>query len=169
MERKSGKLSIDDEGKLILTGEVFDGHGSYDFNAYVDTGSIFGIILTQELADAVCAKVKGEVVISTGAGSGQTRGQIRNANLRFGDLVIENYQITVVQGDRNLIGIKFLQDVGVGMLVDFHKGKTMGGLITSERKLVRSLGKTAHCFLEHKNDMAKSHEPCPTCGQQGEL
>lgn len=168
MERKSGKLIINDEGKLILTGEVFDGHGSYDFNAYVDTGSIFGIVLTQELADAVCAKVEGEVDISIGAGSGQTKGQIRKANLRFGELVIENYQITVVKGNRNLIGIKFFQDVGAGMIVDFHKGKTMGGLITNERKLVKAIGKTAHCFLEHKNDIVKSYEPCPICGQQGE-
>jgi hypothetical protein len=168
MERKSGKLIIDDNGKLILTGEVFDEHGSYDFNAYVDTGCSFGMVLTRELADAVCAKVEGEIDISIGGGSNTVTGQKRRVNLRFGELVLNNYKITVVDGTRNLVGIEFFQDTGTIMLVEFHKGKTMGGLITNDRRFASALGKTAHCFLVHKNDITKSNEPCPICGTKGE-
>jgi len=168
MEQKSGKLIINDDGKLILTGEVFDGHGSYDFNAYVDTGSSFGMVLTRELADAVCAKVEGDINISIGGGSNTVKGQKRRANLRFGELILTNYEITVVNGTRNLAGIKFFQDAGIIMLVDFHKGKTMGGLITNNRRFARALGKTAHCFSVHKSDITKSNEPCPICGAKGE-
>lgn len=130
MEQKSGKLIIDDNGKLILTGEVFDQHGSYDFNACVDTGSTFDIVLTRELADAVCAEVKGEIKnISIGAGSNKTNGLIRRTNLRFGGLELLNHEVIVIDGgNRNLVGIKFFQDTGITMLVDFHKGKTMGGI-----------------------------------------
>jgi hypothetical protein len=168
MEQKSGKLIIDDNGKLILTGEIFDGYGSFDFGAFVDTGSPFGLVLTKELADAVCAKYEGEINISTGAGSNSTKGQIRRANFRFGGLTLQNYEITVVNGNRNLVGINFFQDTGIIMLVDFHKGKTMGGAITNDRKLANALGKTSHCFLVHNNDITKSNEPCPICGVCGE-
>lgn len=168
MEQKSGKLTIDSSGKLILTGEIFDEHGSFNFEAFVDTGSPFGLVITRELADAVCAKCEKEINISTGAGSNSTKGLISKANFRFGDLTLQNYEATVVNGNRNLVGIKFFQDTGIIMLVDFHKGKTMGGAITDDRKFARALGKTSHCFFVHNNDITKSNEPCPICGAQGE-
>ena len=168
MERKSGKLIIDDNGELILTGEVFDERGSYDFNACVDTGCSFGMVLTKELADAVCAKVEGEINIIIGGGSKTVNGQKRRVNLRFGELVLQNYEIIVINGNENLVGIEFFQDTGIIMIVDFHKGKTMGGLITNDRRFARALGKTAHCFLVHKNDITKSNEPCPICGAKVE-
>lgn len=168
MAQKSGKLIIGDNGKLILTGEVFDGHGSYDFNADVDTGSSFGMVLTRELADAVCATVEGKIDISIGGGSETISGQKRIANLRFGELVLNNYEIIVVNGTRNLVGIKFFQDTGTMMLVDFHKGKTMGGLITNDRRIAIAIGKTVHCLSVHKFDITKSNEQCPICGAKGE-
>lgn len=168
MEQKSGKLIIDENGKLILTGEIFDGHGSFNFETFVDTGSPFGLVVTKELADAVCAKYKREINISTGAGSNSTKGQICRANFRFGSLTLQNYEVTVVNGNRNLVGIKFFQDTGIIMMVDFHKGKTMGGAITNDRKFAGVIGKTAHCYFSHNNDIIKSNEPCPTCGMRGE-
>ncbi|MFA5829233.1 MAG: aspartyl protease family protein [Candidatus Gracilibacteria bacterium] len=168
MEQKSGKLIIDNNGKLILTGEVFDDHGSFDFNAFVDTGSSFGMVLTKQLADAVCAKYERDINISIGGGSNATTGQICRANLRFGDLTLQNYEVTVVNGNRNLVGIKFFQDTGIIILIDFHKGKTMGGAITTDRRFAKAIGKTSHCFFVHNNDITKSNEPCPICGAQGE-
>lgn len=168
MEYKSGKLKIDDNGKLILTGEVYDDHVSLDFDAFVDTGSSFGMVLTRQLADSVCAKYEGEIDISIGGGSDSTTGQIRKANLRFGNLTLQNYEVTVVNGNRNLVGIKFFQDTEVIMLIDFHKGKTMGGAITNDRKFARAIGKASHCFLVHNNDITKSNYPCSICGAQSE-
>lgn len=165
---ESGKLAIKDNGKLILTGEVFDEYGSHNFDAYVDTGSDFGMVLTRGLADAVCAKVEDEIGISIGGGSSTVRGQKRRANLRFGELTLKDYEITVVNGTRNLVGIKFFQDTGIMILVDFHKGKTRGGLITNDRRFVSALGKTTHCFLGHKEDITKSDEACSICGARGE-
>lgn len=168
MEQESGKLIIDENGKLILTGEIFDGHGSYPFNAYVDTGSSFGLVITRKLADAVCAKVEGEIDISIGGGSKTVTGQKRKANLRFGELILNNYEITVVSGTRNLVGIQFFQNAHIAMLVDFNQGKTRGGLITNQRRFASALGKTAHCFTVHRTDITKSNEPCPICGAKGE-
>lgn len=168
MEQKSGKLLINDAGKLILTGEIFDGHGSFNFETFVDTGLSLNMVITRELADAVCAKIEGEVKnISIGGGTSSVDGQIRMANFRFGDLVIQNYKVAVINGSRNLVGIKFFQDVGILMLVDFHKGKTMGGILTSERKFANIIGKTAHCYFSHNIDISKSNEPCPSCGARG--
>lgn len=169
MQQKSGKLIINSIGKLILTGEIFDGHGSFDFEAYVDTGSSFNMVITRELADAVCAKVEEEIKnISIGSGSNTTDGQIRRANFRFGDLLLQNYNVTVVNGSRNLVGIKFFQDTGIIMLVDFHRGKTMGGIIINDRKFAGVIGKVSHCYFSHNNDISKSNEPCPICGARGE-
>ena len=83
------------------------------------------------------------------------------------DLIIQNYKVTVVNGTRNLVGIKFFQDVGIIMLMDFHKEKTNGGIITSEQKFVNILGKTAHCYFSHNIDISKSNEPCSSCGARG--
>ncbi len=166
---QSGKLIIPNNGKLILTGEVFDDHGNHHFNAYVDTGCNFNIALTQELADAVCAPVTGkEINISTGAGTGSTIGHERIVNLKFGNLTIKNYKIIAIPGKRNLIGVNFFQDVGIIIIADFHKGKTQGGIITSDRKVASIFGKTAHCFFSHGLDISNSDKPCPVCGQKGE-
>lgn len=168
MEQKSGRLIIDDNGKLILTGKIFDSHNSFDFDAFVDTGSSFGMVLNTQLADAVCAKYERDIEISIGGGSNSITGQIRKANLRFGDLTLHNYKITVVSGNRNLVGIKFFQDTGIIMLVDFYKGKTMGGAITNDRRFAKVIGKTSHYFFIHNNDITKSDEPCSICGMQGD-
>lgn len=169
MNQETGKLIIDKNGKLILTGEIFDNHGSYSFDAYVDTGSSFGLILTRELADAVCAKIEEKISnISIGGGSNSVIGHKRKANLRFGELTLSNYEITVVEGGtRNLVGIKFFQDTQILMLIDF-KGKTSGGLITNDRRFASAIGKTAHFLTVHKTDITRSDEPCPICNDRGE-
>lgn len=80
----SGKLTIKNE-KLFLAGEVFDKHGSYHFEAGIDTGSSFGFVMQKELADAVCAPVvRPTGLIDTGAGTGRITGLYRKVNLRFG-------------------------------------------------------------------------------------
>lgn len=67
----------------------------------------------------------------------------------------------------NKVGTKFFQDTGIIMLVDFYKGKTMGGIITSDRRFAGAIGKTSHCYFSHNNDIVKSNEPCPICELQG--
>jgi predicted oxidoreductase len=167
MKRESGKLVITAKGKLILTGEVFDSHGSYPFDAFVDTGSDFGLVLTQELADAVCAKVEGEINISIGGGSQSIVGQKRKVSLKFGEMAVTDYEVTVISGTRNLIGIKFLQDANILMVADFKPGKTSGGIITNNRKYASIIGKAAHCAFSHQIDITGSHLPCPICGARG--
>ena len=160
---------INEVGKLILTGEIFDDHGSYAFEACVDTGLSLNMVITKELADSVCAKVEGKIEnISIGGGSNTTDGLIRRANFRFGNLLLQNYNVAVINGSRNLVGIKFFQDTKTIMLVDFFKGKTMGGIITNDRKFASAIGKISHCYFCHNNDISKSNEPCPTCGVRGE-
>lgn len=169
MERRSGKIKIDSTGKVILTAEIYDEHGSFDFDAIVDTGSSFGMVITKGLADAVCAKVLGEIEnISIGGGTDTINGQLRVANFRFGDLLdIPNYKVIVTDGTRNLIGVKFFQDNNILLMIDF-KGTTSGSLITNDRKFASALGKTTHYLEIHKNDITKSNEPCTICGARGE-
>ena len=166
-EQKSGQIRITNDGKVILTGEIFDQHGSYPFEAFIDTGSSFGLIITQELADAVCAPVLEEVNICIGAGSGNTKGHTRLANFRFGDLEIKNYRATAVKGSRNLVGVKFFQDISAAVLLDFHQGKTAGCFLSTDQKFVRMLGKSLHCATVHGLDICESTKPCPVCGQMG--
>ncbi len=151
-----------------MTGEIFDKHGAYTFDAYIDTGSIFGLVLEKNLADAVCAQIEKEVNVSIGAGSKNIVGQIRKVNLQFGGLSVKNYPAVVVDGDRNLIGVKFFQDAGIAIVFDFLKGKTMGGFVTTDRKLIKAVGKTSHCFLSHNTDITKTYESCPICGERWE-
>jgi len=167
--KKSGQLNISDDGKLILTGEVFDTHGYYIFDAAIDTGASLGITLTQELADAVCAPVvEARIPISIGAGSNSIEGCLRKVNLRFGGLEVKNYTATVIKGTRNLIGIKFLQEAGILLVADFHREKTLGSFISSDRNHARLIGKTFHCVNVHNFDICKINDPCPVCGMDGE-
>lgn len=167
----SGKLRIDEiTGKLFLVGEVFDDHGSYLFEAGIDTGSDFGLVIQRGLADAVCAPVVSTTgPISIGGGSGSVEGLYRKVNVKFGELIVHNYEATVLNGnsDRNLIGVKFLQEAGLLLLADFHEGITKGGFVTSERKFALAIGKTCHCLSVHNLDLCDCSKPCPVCGQLG--
>ena len=167
----SGKLRIDEKsGKLFLAGEVFDDHGSCLFEAGIDTGSDFGLVLQRGLADALCAPVISTTgPISIGGGSGSVEGLFRKVNFRFGELVVENYQAVILNGDsdRNLIGIKFFQDAGLLLLADFHAGITKGGFISSDRKFAMAIGKTCHCLSVHNVDLCNYSSPCLACGQVG--
>lgn len=164
MDRTSGELKFSQEGKLILTGEIFDSHNTFLFEAFVDTGSTFGIIITRELADAVCAPDNGPVQINAGAGSVSSEGHKSVVNLKFGQLICRNYPVTIINGTRNLIGVKFLQEAGIIMLVDFNKGRTQGGIITTDRTEAKIFGKVSHCLHSHKLDLSDSKNPCPVCG-----
>ena len=74
----SGKLRIDESGKLFLSGEVFDNHGTHAFEAGIDTGSSFSFVMQRELADAVCAPMIRSVgSISIGAGASTISGDYR--------------------------------------------------------------------------------------------
>lgn len=163
MYQKSGELKINDFGKLIYTGEIFDDHNSFDFEAFIDTGNDFGVVLTSQLANAVCAEVEEDIKINTGAGLETIPGQKRKVNLRFGNLLLKNYSVTVLNGTRNLVGISFLQEHGILMIVDFKKGKTEGGVLTNDQTFANVIKKTSRCYFGHKNDSIKSNEKCPIC------
>jgi len=143
MKQESGKLIIDKNGKLIL-------------------------VMTEELANAVCSEPIEEINISIGGGSSSIMGQKRKVNLRFGKMILYNYDITVINGTNNLIGIPFFQNANIFMCVDFKKDITVGGLVTNDRRLARAIGKVAHCITLHKTDITRSNEPCPICGEKGE-
>jgi len=164
----SGQLRIDKNGKLFLSGEVFDNHGTYQFEAGIDTGSGFGFVMHRDLADAVCAPViRAAGSISIGAGSSTISGVYRKVNFRFGGLEVRDYEAVVLDGSsaRNIIGVKFFQDAGMLLLADFHEGSAKGGLVTSDRRSAEVIGKTLHCFAIHNLDLSKCLEPCPVCGQ----
>lgn len=167
----SGELKIDDNGKLLLGGEVFDSHGFYPFKAFIDTGSEFGFVIQKDLADAVCAPIIGSAgSISVGAGTSTISGVYRKISFRFGQLVIKNYNAVVLNKitNRNILGLKFFQDCDILLLADFHEGSTKGGLVSTDRKLARAIGNICHCLIQHDLDLSKYLEPCPACGEYGE-
>ena len=156
MEVNSNTLKIDSNHKIKFSGNIFDHHGSYSFNAYIDTGCTFNLVLNRELADAVCAEVVCEVLdISIGGGLENKRGFIRKANLKFGPLTLRDYEFLVVDDNkRNLIGIKFFQDSKMLLVMDFASGKTDGCFITTNQDIARAMGKTVHfCLAHHMNPL----------------
>lgn len=165
----SGQLTIK-SGKLLLFGEIFDQHGAYPFEGFIDTGCSYDMVITRQLADAVCANIEKPVMASVGGGASTVPGSIRKINVRFGNFEGRNISVFVPDDSnstRTLIGIGFFQKAGILLIADFHSGATQGGLVTTDRAMASSVGMVVHCSSVHNNQLIKEMK-CPFCGVHGE-
>ena len=164
---KSAKLTIHNTGKISLEGVIFDSHGEYPLEAFLDTGCTDAFAIDQLLADAVCAPVVEEVTRTT-PGGGIIRVFMRKINVRFGGLEIRELRVAVpeIPTGRNLMGISFLQAINAFIILDFNKGKTEGCFFTTDSVFSHRIGKQLHNITIHGNDLVGGGA-CVECDQTG--
>lgn len=157
-------MTIHPSGKISLPGQIFDNHGSYDFEPFLDTGCTHMLVIDRGLADAVCAPVDREEVVSVGAGGASINGFIRLVDVRFGEMELRNVRAFVPCDPipRSLMGISLLQGMRVLWIADFGSGRTDGSLLTSERDMAQLLGKVLHYRLLHGKALIDM-SPCDIC------
>lgn len=169
---KSGELKIDENGKIVIAGELFDLHKTdpfiVPFEGHLDTGCTHDVVVPLDCANAVCAQVENEHETSGGAGATTIQGTIRKVNMHFGGLEAKNIRAFVPNNpsERILIGIGLLQKISAFMVIDFYSGLTQGGLLTTDRNIPFLVGKVLHCKLIHNKEIV-SRDPCDFCGQIG--
>ncbi len=169
---KNGEMKIDNKGKIIIAGELFDLHDTdpfiSSFEGHLDTGCTHDMVVPLDLANSVCAQVENEHETSGAAGAISISGTMRKVNVRLGGLEAKNIRVFVpnAPSERILIGIGLLQKIGAYISIDFDSGVTQGCSLTNDRSIPFLVGKVLHCKIAHNKEII-SRGPCDFCGQVG--
>src|SRR3989344_4638051 len=138
---KSGELRIDENGKIVIAGELFDLHDTdpfvVSFEGYLDTGCIHDMVVPIDLVNVVCARVESEHETSGGAGATTIQGTMRRVNVRFSGFEKQNIRAFVPNNPskRTLIGVGLLQKISAFLVIDYCRGRTEGSILTTDRNI----------------------------------